>query len=401
MAEVMVGRQPIYSADLDVLAYELLFRNDEVNRAAITDGDRATAKVILNTFMEIGLDQVVGDRRAFINFTRGFIVNNHCAALPKERIVVEVLEDIKPDREVVEALKSLSNQGYTIALDDFVYRDELKPFIELANIIKVDLPSVDRSTLKQHVSAMRKFNVQLLAEKVETHEDFEFCRQLGFDYYQGYFFCKPNIIAGHHNSINRLPALRLLSKLQEPNVVFEDLERIIGQDPTLSYKLMRYVNSAAHSLARRMESINQAAVFVGVQRIRTWSSIIMLASLEDKPRELIVTALVRARMCESLATALHLERPERAFTVGLFSVLDAMFDKPMTELLASLPLSDEIAHALIRHRGPLGEILRCVVTYEQGKWDEIDGETFDAKTLRVAYLESVAWTERTMCELAS
>jgi EAL and modified HD-GYP domain-containing signal transduction protein len=398
MAEALVGRQPIYSSQLEVLAYELLFRNDEVNRALITDGDRATAKVILNTFMEIGLDQIVGDRKAFINFTRGFIVGNHCLSLPKERVVLEVLEDVKPDEEVIAALNTLAENGYTIALDDFTYSKELEPFVRLANIIKIDLMASDRSVLKEHVRELRRFDVKLLAEKVETHEDFEYCKELGFDYYQGYFFCKPNTVVGQHSAVNRVATLRLLAKLQESNVQFDELERIISQDPTLSYKLLRYVNSAVYSLARKLESINEATVFVGMQRIRTWSSILMLASMEDKPRELIVTALVRARMSELLASALGHERPERLFTVGLFSVLDAMFDRPMEEILKSIPLAEEIAHALLTQEGPVGDILRWVLAYEAGNWDQLDC-TLDARTLRNAYLDSVGWTEKTSREL--
>jgi EAL and modified HD-GYP domain-containing signal transduction protein len=396
MSNALVGRQPIYSRQLDVVAYELLFRSDDLDRATFTDGDRATARVILNAFMEIGLDQVVGDHRAFINFTRAFIVGEHCLALPKERVVVEVLEDVEPDEEVLAALKVLSDRGYTIAIDDFVYRDELKPFLQLADIIKLDLPAVDRATLRQHVRLLREFDVDLLAEKVETQEDFQFCKEIGFDYFQGYFFCKPNTIAGTHNAVNRVATLRLLAKLQDPETKFDDLDKVIGQDPTLSYKLLRYVNSAIYSLSRKIESINEAIVFVGMQRIRTWSSIVMLASMEDKPRELIVTALVRARMCELIATALKQARPECYFTVGLFSVLDALFDRPMTEIVKSLPLSQEIASALIEHDGPMGGTLQCTLAYECGQWHNIDSEKLDAEHLRNIYLDSVDWTSKSM-----
>jgi len=190
-----VGRQPIYGRSIDVFAYELLFRNDEVNRASFMDGNAATAQVMLNTFVEIGLDHIVDHHLAFINLTRDFVLGNYCIALPKDRVVLEVLENMGVDQELIDALNRLSGLGYRIALDDFVYHESLKPLVELADIIKVDVLALDRKTVAEHVEILRQYPVKLLAEKVETHEEFEFCRDLGFDYFQGYFFCKPKIIS--------------------------------------------------------------------------------------------------------------------------------------------------------------------------------------------------------------
>jgi EAL and modified HD-GYP domain-containing signal transduction protein len=220
MPEVFVGRQPIYTRKLDVCAYELLFRSNETNRAQVVNGNQATSQVILNTFMEIGLDTIVGQKRAFINLTRDFLLQEYSAVFPAKRVVLEVLEDVPVDAALIAAVRRLSAQGYTIALDDFVYHERLRPLVEVADIIKVDVLALDRKTLSEHSTLLRQYNVQLLAEKVETQDAFKFCKALGFDYFQGYFFCKPEIIKGHRVPANRLATLQLLARLRDPDVEF-------------------------------------------------------------------------------------------------------------------------------------------------------------------------------------
>lgn len=321
VTEAYVSRQPIYRSKMDVYGYELLFRDSgAADRAVIVDGDRATAQVILN-FIEIGLERIVGPDLAFINLTRNFILDGHCASLPKDRVVLEVLKDVTADSAIIQSLQQLSRQGYVIALDDFVYEESLRPLVELANIIKVDILGVDRNALERHVSALKDFKVRLVAEKVETLEEFEFCEGLGFEYFQGFFFCKPKLIQGRQIPMNRLAATRLVAKLQDPNIKGEELEETIKQDAALSYKLLLFVNSAYCALPREVDSIGHAAMLIGTARIRTWASLLMLASMDDKPRELMVTAIIRAKMCEQLAEAQHVRNAEQFFTVGLFSVL--------------------------------------------------------------------------------
>ena len=181
MSEIFIGRQPIYDRKLGVYAYELLFRAADMNTATITDGDKATSDVIINTFLEIGLDNIVGDRLAFINLTRSFFVNEHSISLPKDRVALELLEEIEADDEVVAGVKRLSDQGYTIALDDFIYHESLKPLVQLADIIKIDIMALDRDEVRDHVQALREHPPLLLAEKVETQEEFDYCMELGFD----------------------------------------------------------------------------------------------------------------------------------------------------------------------------------------------------------------------------
>ena len=397
-----VSRQPIYTKRIEVYGYELLFRDSATNQANIVDGESATAQVILN-FIEFGVNEIVGDHPAFINLTRDFILEGHCEALPKDRIVLEVLEDVTAEPEIVKELRRLKHKGYMIALDDFVYEESLRPLVELADIIKVDVMATDRDALEPIVSNFNKFNVRLLAEKVETQDEFDFCSDLGFDYFQGYFFCKPKLIAGKQIPTNRLAATRLVAKLQDPDIKGDELEETIRQDVTLSYKLLRFVNSAHLSLPRKVESIGHAAMMIGVSRLRTWASLLMLASMDDKPRELMVTGIVRAKMCEELAAANGLSMGEQFFTVGLFSVLDAMLDSRMEDALDQLPLSDEIVQALITHEELLGRMLDFTIAYEQGDWERLAevGSTLklDPPAIRKAYMNAVKWTMEITNEL--
>lgn len=391
MLDVFVGRQPIYDRQLDVFAYELLFRSGEVNQAGVLDGDQATSQVILNTFMEIGLDTIVGTKQAFINLTRDFILRDYSDVFPAGRVVMEVLEDIAVDAELIEAVRGLSTQGYTIALDDFIYHESLHELVEVADIIKVDIMALDRAALQEHVTILRHYDVKLLAEKVETQDDFKYCKDLGFDFFQGYFFCKPEIIKGQRVPANRLVILQLLAKLQDPEADFQELESIIGRDVSLSYKLLRVINSAFYSLPRKIESLRQALLMLGTKFIASWVSIFILAGIDDKPHELMITAMVRAKMCELLALALGQRNKEAFFTVGLFSALDALMDSPMQEVLASLPLSDEITAALLAHEGLLGDALRCVLAYERGEWDHVACLDLDRVAITDAYLGAITW----------
>jgi EAL and modified HD-GYP domain-containing signal transduction protein len=400
MHDVYVGRQPIYDRQLEVYAYELLFRSGEVNQARVMDGDQATSQVILNTFMEIGLETIVGPKLAFINLTRDFILQDYSFVFPAGRVVMEVLEDIPVDTELLTAVRRLSTQGYLIALDDFIYHERLQPLVELADIIKVDILALDQRALQEHVATLRQYKVKLLAEKVETQDHFKYCRDLGFDYFQGYFFCKPEVIRGQRVPANRMTTLQLLVKLQDPETDFAELEAIISRDVSLSYKLLRVVNSAFYAMPQKVDSLRHALLRLGTRQIATWISLILLSRIDDKPHELMVTAMVRAKMCELLAQALKHPNKDRFFTVGLFSALDALMNSPMEEILISLPLSNDITSALLHNVGVLGDALRCVLAYERGDWEAVNCYGVDGSTITEAYLQAITWTTETSNTLA-
>jgi EAL and modified HD-GYP domain-containing signal transduction protein len=391
MPEVFVGRQPIFTRQLDVVAYELLFRSDEGNQARVMNGDQATSQVILNTFVEIGLDAIVGQKRAFINLTRDFLLHDYAPVFPAERVVLEVLEDIPVDAALIAAVRRLAAQGYTIALDDFIYHERLQPLVEVADIIKVDVLALDRRALREHSAALRQYNVRLLAEKVETQEDFAYCQALGFDYFQGFFFCKPEIIKGHRVPANRFATLQLLAKLQDPAVHFRELEELISRDIALSYKLLRLVNSTFYALPRKVDSLRQALLLLGTEFITPWVSLIILSGIDDKPHELMMTAMVRAKMCELLAQAGGHSDTEAFFTAGLFSALEAIMDGTGEEVLRSLPLTDDLMAALLRYEGILGRVLHCTLAYERGDWQAVSCPGLDNTTITESYLQAFNW----------
>lgn len=397
---IFVGRQPIYDRDLNVHAYELLYRSSGANSAHVVDGDQATSQVILNTFVEIGLDTITGGHPAFINLTRSFMTGDHPLPFTPQQVVLECLEDIKPDSEAAAAIRRLADQGYTIALDDFVYRPEYDPMLEIAHVVKLEVMGLDHEQLEEILKPLRRFKLKLLAEKVETHEEFALCKELGFDYFQGYFFCKPLIIAGQRVPANRMAALQLMSRLQDPAVEFNELETLISRDVSLSYRLLRYINSALFSLPREVDSIRQAVVYMGQTAIRSWISLLIIAGIDDKPHELITTAMIRARMCERLAQRSHQPHTECYFTVGLFSALDALMNMPMPQLLDNLPLSAEVAAALLRHEGALGQALACVLAYEAGQWEQVNFMGLENEQYIETYIEAVNWAEQTSHELA-
>lgn len=400
MQDVFVGRQPIYGRQLELVAYELLFRGSDIDFADFEEGDRATSQVLLNTFTEFGIERIVGAHRAFVNLTRGFLVGEYPLPVPHQRVVLEVLEDIRPDEEVLAGIRALKSQGFQIALDDFVYHDGYESLIELADILKVDVLGVSDDDIRARVLRLAPFKKQLLAEKIETRAQFEVCLRAGFDFFQGYFLARPNVVQGSGLPASRLLLLRLLAELQDPACSLERVQEIVSQDVTLSYKLLRHINAAAFGMPRRIESIQETVVYLGLTTVKSLASLFLLSSVEDQPHELVVTAMLRARMCEALASAANLGEPQIAFTVGLFSTLEVLLGAPMSSILSRLPLTEDLRDALVDGRGPLGEVLKATLAYERGDWENVRCLGLSKSSIRSAFLDAVAWVDGVDRELA-
>jgi EAL and modified HD-GYP domain-containing signal transduction protein len=289
---------------------------------------------------------------------------------------LEILEDSIPDPEFLGALGELKARGFHFAIDDFKFQEQLTPFLPYCSFIKVDLQAVDRDRLMRELPAMRALSAKLLAEKVETQDEFEFCLEKGFDYFQGFYFCKPKIISATTMPANRLTVCRLLAKLHQPDVTIQEVESLVGEDPS----------------PRKIESIRQAVRMVGLDHIRTLSSLVLLFSLDDKPKELIKTSIIRARMCQLLG-----EGPTHDhgayFTMGLFSTLDAFLNCSMQNALDHLPLSDEIREALLHGEGPLGHTLSAVLAFEQAEWESLDDLGIEPERVANACFDAVTWGE--------
>lgn len=398
----LLARQPIFDNNMQVVAYELLCRTGDINRADFSSGDSASSQVLLHTFAELSLESVVGKNKAYINFTRALLVTP--PPFDKRQLVVEVLEDEQVDEALLESLKELKRQGYTVALDDFVLNEHTRPLLAYADIIKLDVLVLSEPELKQYIEQLKPEGYTLLAEKVETYEMLERCKALGFDLFQGYFLARPKILKGHRITESKQAVLQLLAALHDPDVSIPQVERLLSQDPILSYKLLRLVNSAAFSLPRSIESLRQAITLLGLDIIKNWVNLLAMANLGNKPMELSVAALTRARMCERLAHQMdNNKRQDAFFTVGLLSTLDAFMDVPLDVLLANLSLNQELSEALLAHSGAEGRILDVVEHYERGEWDKIDWRYLEEckitpEMLSQAYIDALQWVSETMSQ---
>ena len=396
----LLARQPIFDGNMKVVAYELLCRNSDLKHITSTDGDAASSQVLLNAFTELSIEQVVGTHKAFVNFTRTLL--DSPPPFSRQQLVIEVLEGQRVDSSMLHSLKLLRQQGYTIALDDFELDENSQHLIAYADIIKLDVLSLSPEKLQYHIDYLKPFNITLIAEKVETYEMFEQCKALGFDLFQGYFLAKPRVITGRKISENKQSVLQLLSALQDQDVSIEQVERMIARDTLLSFKLLRLVNSAAFGLSRNVESLRQAIMLLGLNKLRNWVNLLALSNLSGKPHELSVAALTRARMCEMLATKMNQRnRPDTYFTVGLLSTLDAFLDLPLAELLSNLSLSESLNNAMLTHAGPEGMVLQVVQAHEQGQWQDIDWQQLAAagltpELIAEVYVEALHWVAETM-----
>ena len=346
----LLARQPIFNRKMQVVAYELLCRSCDLNEYTADGGDMASSQVLLHTFTELSIHSVVGHHQAFINFTRTLLLTP--PPFDRRQLVVEVLEGQQIDAQMLHSLRSLREQGYTIALDDFELTDETRDLVPYADIIKLDVLQLSPEQIREHIDYLKPFGLILLAEKVETYEMLEYCKDAGFDLFQGYFLARPKVIKGRKITENKQAVLQLLSVLHDPDVPLERVEQLVARDPMLSYKLLRLVNSAAFALPRTTESLRQAITLLGLNIIKNWVNLLAMANLGDKPMELSIAALTRARMCEIIAATMSgKKRQDTFFTVGLLSTLDAFMDAPLEILLSNISLSEQLNEALLKHLG--------------------------------------------------
>ena len=393
LIDIYVGRQPIFNQQLQVMAYELLFRgNTHDNHAMILGGDTASAQVMVNVFGEMDLNEVLGEHKGFINFTEGLLLREYQPFFPRKKVVIEVLEDVKVTPKLTQALTTLKERGFTIALDDYVFNPELEPLESFADIVKVDIMAVGPKKLIEHSQRLKAKGIKLLAEKVETRQQFEYCLKLGFDYFQGYFFAKPKIIEGKRLPNNKLTILELLSNVYDPDVDMHRLSEIIGKDVSLSQKLLKFVAQTTGP-DQKISSIHDAVLRFGLNRLKSWASMLVLSGVDDKPVELFITALTRAKFCELVAAKTNAGNVDSHFTVGLFSCLDAVMDAQLDELLGKLALDKPIESALLELKGEMGEVLALVKGLEQGKTDLRLPNGLNATEVSNLYLQAMKFAE--------
>lgn len=367
-----LARQPIFNRHRKVIGYELLFRSGPENFfSGASDNSHASSSVIVESFLMPRALSLTSGKRAFINVTRETLLDEQIYLFPPEMAVVELLEVIRPDEEVLRACRKLKDHGYTLALDDYIDDDCMAPLVELADIVKVDFISVRDDERRKLADKLARPGLTLLAEKVETFEDFETARLAGYSYFQGYFFARPSMLARKDPPSTSASYFQLLKEIHRPELDYLQIEKILRGDPTLSYKLLRYINAVAFGTRSEVTSIVYALSILGEVLIRKWVAVVAMVGMASEGRlEAVRSSVIRGAMCEAVARAGGLRgQIENAYFMGLFSMIDALLERPMNVILDELPLANEIKDALTGQQNQLWSVLQYAIAYEQGEWN--------------------------------
>lgn len=398
--QLFLARQPILDRNQNTVAYELLFRSSTTNAASVTDDRLATAHVITNLFSEMGVQSVIGKHLGFVNVSGDMLLADMIELLPAKQMVLEILETVSIDQSIIDRCIALKKMGFTIALDDFsLMRGEYQELLPLIDIVKVDLMALDRGTLINSTQKLKKYPAKLLAEKIDSQEQFDTCVQLGFHYFQGYFFAKPTVLSSKRTDPSQLNLLKLLG------LVLEDagtpaLEAAFKQDPKLTYNLLRLVNSVACGVSQRVSSLSQAIIVLGRRQLQRWLQLLMFALQEGTsnfPSPLMQLAATRGKMMEILS---HIDKErgyqEQAFMTGIFSLLEILVGLPIEDIIEQLRLPDSIRGALLERSGTLGKLLMLCEALETGDFAAVETilaalPGLTAKDVTEAQLEAARW----------
>lgn len=385
--DYFLARQPIFNRDLSVYAYELLFRNNPNENSCTLESnetipnidfydtnDQATSKVLINSYLSTDFESFSMGKKVFINFTKNLIMDNSPMLFPNNTLVIELLETITPDSALIEHCKNLKKNGYTLALDDYVHaRDKENPLLDLVDIIKVDFLDNSKQEISLIAQLYKNSPIKLLAEKVESDEMLQFAIKEGFIYFQGYFFSKPTMVGGKSLHSDNKSFLLILNELYKPDPDFDKMSNIIQTDISLSYKLLRLVNSAAYYKACEIKSIKQAALMLGIKKLKNWILLLMLVDAgKNKPAELVLTSIIRGSLLESISKHTpYKNMSSEFFLMGLFSMIGLIMDSPIEELLKDLPLSDFVKDTLMGKDTPYKKIYSMVLLYEKGEFSKV------------------------------
>jgi c-di-GMP-related signal transduction protein len=394
-----LARQPILTADRRVFGYEILSRFGPENYCRHTGGEELSVNAMDELF-QMGLRQMTQGLPAFLNCSREFLLRGYLELLPQDCVVGEILEQVKPEANIVAACRRLKEKGYRMALDDFVDSPEMEPLYSSCDFVKVDFLSTSLPEQARLGAKFRGLKIPLIAEKVETLEQFKRGVQMGYELFQGYFFCRPQVVGRRAVPANKIIYMRLLAALAHSSIDMREVVSMLKQDLSLSYRLMRYLNSPAFAMAVEIQSIPHALAMLGETATRKWLSLVCLSSLGGKDSfETIKMALIRARFCELLAEKKEMRaQMEESFLVGLLSVMDALLNLPMAEILKTLPLSKDLHNALIGRESPLRPAFEVVLDYESGTWEQFT-HSAHAMGLNEAvvpdlYVKSLLWVEQ-------
>ncbi|HEY2036060.1 MAG TPA: HDOD domain-containing protein [Steroidobacteraceae bacterium] len=399
--EVMVARQPIYDASMAVVAYELLYRASPANRSPLpADPRRAALDVVAGAVLEIGLDRLASGLPVHINFPQELLLKVPELPLQAERVVIEVLEDVSASPQVLEGIRTLRARGHRIALDDYSPQHTDPRLLELADIVKLEVTHPPVDELAGVARQLKASGLELIAENVDSREHFERCGALGFTGFQGNFLQQPETFSARRVPVSRLGTLRLAASLQNEDYSLDEVERLLSQDMSLSYRVLRCINSSYYNLPRKIESIRQAIVILGLDTLRQLCGLLCLQGFDDRPPSLVLQAMTRGRMCEQLGKLAGAPDTGPFFITGLFSLLNALLGLPTRKVVEELPLTPAVAQALVAGEGPLGAALQCTRAYERGVWDRAVYGHLAPHLIRAAYVDALFWAEQSRALLA-
>ena len=394
------ARQPILDKNKNLFAYELLFRDSIDNIFPDIDGDEATSKMIEASKFNMGIHEFTGNKPAFINFTLETLSKGYAGMLTNEEVVVEILETVKPGKKLLALCKDLYEKGYTLALDDYEHQGVWAHFYPYVKIIKIDVQATGVDEIKQIKQAIEKFpHIQLLAEKVETHEEYNQALELGFEYFQGFFFSKPEMVKAKNLSPSQMAMAELLYETSKPEMDLASITSVFERDVSLSYKLLRYANSAMFKRASEISTIKQALVILGSAELKRFLGLMFAANVNpDKPTELINMAMTRAKFCEQIAGKVNAPLDTSlAFLTGLLSMIDAILDESLESIMEKLPLAQEIKDPLLTRKGVVAALIKLVELIEHAEWDKtaivMEKLQLEKDQVVEAYNEALAWSD--------
>ncbi|SRR5579875_756145 len=397
----LVARQPIYGPAMAVSAYELLYQESSDAAHAAADMREATLRIVADAALEIGLDRLAGGLPVHINYPRELLLAETPLTVHPERVVIEVVEDVPSGPKLVTALRALRVRGHRLALDDYSPQLNDPALLDVVDYVKIDVSQQTPADLARIAPELTRRGLVLIAQEVETVEQFEHCLQIGFEGFQGDFLHRPETFAAQRVPTSRLATLRLISALQNANCSMQAIESLVSQDLPLSYRVLRCVNSSYYNLPRKVESIRQAIVMLGLDNLRQLATLIALQGFDSRPTSLFLTAMTRARLCEQLARLAGVAETGPYFITGLFSLLDVLTGMSIAQLLDELPLCEPVERALLAQEGDLGAALRCARAYERASWGRVTYRGLAPELIRAAYVDAVFWAEQTQAITAA
>jgi EAL and modified HD-GYP domain-containing signal transduction protein len=396
-----LGRQPILDRDQRIVGFELLFRSSDASYAEIDEYSMASARVILNALTEFGIEEILGKHRGFFNVDMEMLMSDHLELLPREQVVIELLETIEVTESVITRCHDLKEKGFVLALDDNIYSPASIPFYEIVDIVKVDILQIPLQELAGMVARLRNWPLTILAEKVETAEQFSLCKEIGFELYQGYYFARPSVIQQKRLDSSRVTLMNLLNQVRA-GADIRSVEQCFRKHPNLTYNLLCLVNSVAFGLREKIRSLRHALMVLGEKQLLRWITLALFTYKENgkAASPMLEIAVVRGRIMELLIQAKENgpredDYPERAFITGILSLADVLLETSMEEILDHLNLTEDIRLALISREGHLGGLLKMLEKLERNEFGAVSKDLencgLTAEQLLTAQMSSIGW----------